>query len=107
MGGLFFLFRGGELNNKKKLQKLNTTKALDGRHLIFCHTTTNQKHVGVTEGGWFRPCDHARTLGEHDGIDEPLAEGNQDGDDEYGTDGNISNNDNEYAVVLPFITYVP
>jgi hypothetical protein len=42
-------------------------KALDGHRLIFCHTTTNQKHTGVTEGGWDRPRDRARTLGEHDG----------------------------------------
>ncbi len=37
---------------------------------------------GVTEGGWDRPCDRARTLGERDGNDEPLAEGDEDDDDE-------------------------
>ncbi len=42
-------------------------KALDGRRSIFCHATTNQKHAGVTEGGWDRPCNRARTLGERDG----------------------------------------
>ncbi len=35
--------------------------------MIICHAATNQKHAGVTEGGWDRPCDHARALGEHDG----------------------------------------
>jgi hypothetical protein len=25
------------------------------------HATTNQKHAGVTEGGWDRPCDRAKT----------------------------------------------
>jgi hypothetical protein len=43
------------------------TKALDGRRLIFCHATTNQKHTGVTEGGWDRPRNRARKLGERDG----------------------------------------
>ncbi len=33
----------------------------------FFLATTNQKHGGVMEGGWDRPHDHARTLGEQDG----------------------------------------
>jgi hypothetical protein len=32
-GGVFFLFWGGKLDDKK-IQKLNTKKALDGCHLI-------------------------------------------------------------------------
>ncbi len=36
-------------------------------------------------------------LGEHDGNDEPHAEGNNDNDDKYGEDGNILVNNNEYA----------
>jgi hypothetical protein len=51
------------------------TKALDGRRSIFCHATTSQNHVDVMEGGWDRPRNRARTLGERDGNDEPLAEG--------------------------------
>jgi hypothetical protein len=64
------------------------------------HATTNQKHVGVMEGGWDRPRDRAKTLGERDGNEEPHAEGNNDNDDddEYGKDGDISVDDNEYAV---------
>jgi hypothetical protein len=50
------------------------------------------------EGGWERPHDRARTLGEHDGNDKPLAEGNEDDDDEYGKDGNTPNNNDKYAV---------
>jgi hypothetical protein len=50
------------------------------------------------EGGWDRPRDCARTLGERDGNDEPLAEGNNDVNNEYGKDGNIPNNDEEYAL---------
>ncbi len=72
--------------------------ALDGHRLIFCHTTTNQKHAGVTKGGWDRPRDHARMLGEHDGSNEPLAEGNKDDNDKYGKDGNIPDDDNKYAI---------
>jgi hypothetical protein len=37
------------------------------------------------EGGWDRPHNHARTLGECDGNNE----GNKDGDKVYGKDGNI------------------
>jgi hypothetical protein len=53
------------------------------------HATTNQKHAGVTEGGWDRPRDRVRTLGECDGNDEPLAEGDKDDDDKYGEDRDI------------------
>jgi hypothetical protein len=62
------------------------------------HATTNQKHAGVMEGGWDRPRDRARTLGERDSNDEPLAEGDKDDDNEYGEDGNIPNDDDEYAI---------
>jgi hypothetical protein len=51
----------------------------------------------VTEGGWDRPHDRARTLGERDGNDESLAEGDEDDDDEYGEDGDIPDDDDEYA----------
>jgi hypothetical protein len=60
------------------------TKALDCCRLIFCHATTNQKHAGMMEGGWDRPRDHARTLGERDGNDKPLAEGDDNDNNEYG-----------------------
>ncbi len=39
----------------------------------------------MTEGGWDRPHDRARSLGERDGNDE----GNEDDDDKYGKDGDI------------------
>ncbi len=48
------------------------------------------------EGGWDRPRDRARTLGEPD--DEPLAEGDEDDDDKYGKDGDIPDDDDKYAV---------
>ncbi len=50
------------------------------------------------EGGWDSPHDRARTLGERDGNNKPLAEGNKDYDDEYGKDGNIPDDNDEYAV---------
>ena len=46
------------------------------------------------EGGWDRPHDRARSLGERDGNDE----GDEDDDDEYGEDGDIPDDDDEYAV---------
>ncbi len=50
------------------------------------------------EGGWDGLRDHARMLGERDGNDEPLAEGNNDNDNEYGKDGDIPNDDDKYVV---------
>ncbi len=75
--------------------------------MIFCHATTNQKHAGVTEGGWDRPRDRARTLGERDGNDKPLAEGDDNDDDEYGKDGNIPNNNNEYTLGASYSQHRP
>jgi hypothetical protein len=40
----------------------------------------------------------AKMLGERDCNDEPLTEGNNDDDDVYDKDGNITNNNNKYAV---------
>jgi hypothetical protein len=39
-----------------------------------------------------------RTLGERNGNDEPLAEGNEDNDNKYGKDGNIPDDNDEYAI---------
>ncbi len=50
------------------------------------------------EGGCDRPRDRARTSGEHDGNNKPLAEGDNDDDDECGKDGNIPGDDDECAV---------
>ena len=58
----------------------------------------------MTEGGWDRPRDRARTLRERDGSDEPLAEGDDDDGDEYNEDGNIPNDDGEYTVGLTVST---
>ncbi len=58
----------------------------------------------MTEGGWDRPRHPARTLREHDGNNKPLAEVNDDDDDKYDEDGNIPNNNNEYAVGLTVLT---
>ena len=52
----------------------------------------------MIEGGWDRPRDRARMLEERDGNEEPLAEGDEDDDDEYGKDGDIPDDNDEYAV---------
>ncbi len=49
------------------------------------------------EGGWDRPRNRARTLEEHNGNDEPLAEGDDNNNDKYGKDCNIPDDDNENA----------
>ncbi len=50
------------------------------------------------EGGWDRLRDRVRTFGERDGNNEPLAEGDEDDDDKYGEDGDISDDEDKYAV---------
>ncbi len=52
------------------------------------------------EVGWYRPCDRARLLGERDGNDESLAEGNKDDDNNYIKDSNIPGNDNKNAICV-------
>ena len=101
MGGVFVLFRGGKLNNKK-ITKINYDKGLRWPPFDILHATTNQKTRGHDEGGWGRPCNHSRTIGEQDGNNKPLVEddGNDDKDDEYDEDGDIPNDDDEYAVGL-------
>ncbi len=50
MGGLFFFFRGGKLNNKK-ITKIKYDEGLRWPPFDVLHTTTNQKQAGVMEGG--------------------------------------------------------
>jgi len=50
------------------------------------------------EEGWDRLQDHARTLGERDSNNKPLAEGNDYNDDEHGKDSNIPDDNDKYAV---------
>ncbi len=90
-GGGGFLFRGGELNDKNNT-KIKYYEGLRWPTIDNLHATTNQKHAGVTEGGWDRLRGRARTLGEHDGNDKLLTEGDEDNDDKYGEDGNIPAN---------------
>ncbi len=59
----------------------------------FFQATTNQKHVGLMEGGWDRPHNHARTLEGCDGNNK----GNKDDNKEYHEDGDIPNDYNKYA----------
>ncbi len=54
---------GDEDNNNKYSEDGD----IPNKPFDFFHVTTNQKHAGVTEGGWDRPHDRARTFGERDG----------------------------------------
>ncbi len=54
----------------------------------------------MTEGGWDRPRDRARTFWERDGNSKPLAEGNDDDNDKYDEDGDFPIDNNEYAIGL-------
>jgi hypothetical protein len=96
-GGSVFLISRRQIEQQQKITKIKYNEGL--RWLLFdiLNATTNQKHAGVMEGGWDRPRDHARMLGERDGKDEPLAEGDNK-DDKYGKDSNIPDDDNKFAV---------
>jgi hypothetical protein len=83
----------------KTTTKIKYDEGLSWPPFDILYATTNQKHAGVMKGGWDRPCDCARTLGERDGNDEPLAEGDDDNNNnEYGNDGDIPNDDNEFPI---------
>ncbi len=58
----------------------------------------------MTEGGWDRLRDRARTLSERDGKNKPLVQGNNNDDVEYDEDGDIPNDENEYTVGLTVST---
>jgi hypothetical protein len=83
--------------NKKKITKIKYQEGLIWPPFGILHATTNQKHAGVMEGGWDRPRCHVRMLGERDGNNEPLAEGNNE-DNEYGEDGDIPDDNKKYAI---------
>ncbi len=88
MGGMFFLFWGGKLNNKK-ITKIKYNEGVRWPPFDILQATTNQKQAGMMEEGWDRLHNHARMLRDPDGNDEPLAEGNNDDNynDEYDKDG--------------------
>jgi hypothetical protein len=73
-GGGVFLFWMANWT-KKKITKIKYDEGLRWPPFDILHATTNHKHAGMTEGGWDRPCNRARTLGERDGNNQPLAEG--------------------------------
>jgi hypothetical protein len=78
----------------KKITKIKYNEGLRWPPFDILHATTNQNHAGMMEGGWDRPHDHARTLRERDGNDEPLAKGDDNDDDNkgYDEDGHIPDN---------------
>ncbi len=84
---------GNNKGNKDDSNEYCKDSDIPNKPFDFFHATTNQKHVGVAEGGWDRPHNCARMLGEHDGN----YEGDKDDDDEYGEDSDIPDDDNKYA----------
>ncbi len=86
-GGVFLIF--GRQIERQKNYKNKYDKGLRWPPFDILHATTNQKQAGVMEGGWDSPSDRARTLRERDVKNEPLAEGNDDEDNEYDKDGDI------------------
>ncbi len=84
---------GNNEGNKDDNDKYGKDGNILDKLFVFFHATTNQKHAGLTEGGWDRLHNRARTLGECDGNDE----GKKDDDKEYGEDGNIPDNYDKYA----------
>jgi hypothetical protein len=51
----------------KKFTKIKYDEGLRWPPFNILSRNNKQKHAGVTEGGWDRPRNHARTLGERDG----------------------------------------
>ncbi len=89
-GGDVFLISGWHIE-RQKITKIKYNEGLRRAPLDILHVTTNQKQASVTEGEWDRSRNRARTFWERDGNNKPLAEGNNDNDDEYDEDGNIPN----------------
>ncbi len=58
---------GNDEGNKDDKDEYGKDGDISDEPFDFFHATTNQKHAGMTEGGWDRPHDCARTLGERDG----------------------------------------
>jgi hypothetical protein len=84
------------LNNKKYKNKIRC--GLRWLPFDILHVTTNQKHVGLTEGGWDRTCYQAGTLGEHDSIVLGLLSMPKYDPSKYTEEGSIANVNNKYAV---------
>jgi hypothetical protein len=84
----------------KKITKTKYDEGLRWPPFDILQTTTNQKQAGMTNGEWDRLRDRARTFWERDDNNKPLAEGDDEDDDEYDEDGNIPNDNDKYAVGL-------
>ncbi len=58
---------GNDEGDKDDEDEYSEDGDIPDKPFVFFHAETNQKHAGVMEGGWDRPHDRARTLGEQDG----------------------------------------
>jgi hypothetical protein len=84
---------GNSEGNEDDNNKYGKDGNISNKPFDFFHVTTNQKHASLTEGGWDRPHNRARTLGECDGNNE----GNKDDDKEYSKDVDIPEDYDKYA----------
>ncbi len=103
-GGGCFSYFGAANRTIKKITKIKYNKGLRWPPSNILHATTDQKQAGMTEEGWDKPRDRARMLRECDDNEEPLAEGNNNDDDEYNKDSNIPKDEDKYAVGLTVST---
>ncbi len=97
-GGGVFLISGRQIERWKKITKIKYDEGLRWLPFDILQATTNPKHMGMTEGGWDRLRGCARTLGEHDGNNKPLSEGNNNDVDKYNKDGDIPDNADNFAI---------
>jgi hypothetical protein len=65
MGVVLLLCSGGQIE-EQKIYKNKIRHGLRWPLFDILHTTTNQKHVGAMEKGWYRTCNRVVTLGEQD-----------------------------------------
>jgi hypothetical protein len=91
--GVLSLHSGWQIEQKKKYKKKKGCL----RRLLFdiLHVTTNQKHLGVTEGEWDRMPNRGVTLGERNSIVLGLLSMSKHDPSKYVKEGNIANDNNE------------
>jgi hypothetical protein len=88
---------GRKIEQRKKY-KNKVQRSLRWPTYNILHATTNQKHAGVTEGGWDRTRNWAKMVGERDFIVLGLLSAPKHEPSKYANEGDIANDNVEYAV---------
>jgi hypothetical protein len=96
-GGVLSLCLGWKIKQQQKY-KNNTYHGLRWPPFDILHTTTNQKHAGVTGGGWDRTRDWVGMIGKWDSIVLGLLSTSKHDPSKYPKVGNIANNNDKYAI---------